>query len=145
MTDVSPHDIVVPFIPASARSSAERLRRAPEPPAHDSVRDLELQAMRRDLDLQHEYTRHLERASDERQAHVLWLQSALDEERTLRVEAALRLEDVERRLATTAAELAAERSRTSYLVAQRLIALVSRRRVLTALLRFAVRGDRTKS
>jgi hypothetical protein len=66
----------------------------------ERVLEVEIAALRRDVDVKVAYATALEEAAEERQSYVLWLQSHFDEER--------------RRAAELSAELSAERARLSY-------------------------------
>lgn len=133
-------DAVIQIASASGRSFAARSRPVPDVPAEETAQDKEFEALRRDLDLQREYVRHLEAASVETRDHVRWLQTTLDQERALRAAASVRTTDLEQRLVVAEAELAAERVRASYLLAARVLVALRRHRVLYAVLRRTLRG-----
>jgi hypothetical protein len=89
-------------------------RRLAEELERERMLDLEVQSLRRDLDVKAAYVKAMEEGADERQRQTEWLQEHFDVER--------------RRADGLAAELAAERARISYRIAQRLVRLVTGRR-----------------
>jgi ribonuclease HI len=92
-------------IAALERRLAEELER-------ERVLDLEVQSLRRDLDVKAAYVKAMEEGADERQRQTAWLQEHFDIER--------------KRADALAAELAAERARVSYRIMQ-LVVRLSRR------------------
>ena len=94
-------------IAALERRLAEELER-------ERVLDLEVQSLRRDLDVKAAYVRAMEDGADERQRQTAWLQEHFDSER--------------RRADALAAELAAERARISYRIMQLMVRLSGRGR-----------------
>jgi hypothetical protein len=94
----------------------------------DRIRALELAALRRDLDVKGAYNDMLERAAGVRDHDLARIQAQLDADRP----AAAAIEQLK-------AELAAERARLSYRVAQRCIPVVLRHRVMAFVVRRACR------
>jgi hypothetical protein len=78
----------------------------------ERVREVEIAALRRDIDVKVAYAAALEKAADERHDYVTWLQS--------------RYEEASKRATELEAELTAERARVSYRVAQRVISALGR-------------------
>lgn len=138
-------DVVVPIASAAMWRPVEHRRPAAERAAAEPVHGSEFDALLRDRDLQRDYAHHLEQACSDRQRQIAWLQTALDQERHLRADTVLHTEELERRLAAVAAELAAERCRASYLIMQRIIGSLSRHHALKVLLRLVIGARRTKS
>jgi hypothetical protein len=84
--------------------------RLAEQTERERILELEIGAVRKDLEVKVTYAEALERAADERQGYVAWLQHHYDAER--------------QRADQASAELQAERSRLFYRAAQPLIRLL---------------------
>jgi hypothetical protein len=89
-------------------------RRLGEELERERVLDLEVQSLRRDLDVKAAYVKAMEDGADERQRQTAWLQEHFDVER--------------KRADALAAELTAERARISYRIMQLIVRLSGRRR-----------------
>jgi hypothetical protein len=96
---------------------AEAERQRAEGEERERILELEVAALRRDLDVKVAYNEALERAATERRRYTEWLQSQVESERE-------RCSNLTTQAAALAAELAAERARISYRLAQRVVALL---------------------
>lgn len=96
----------------------------------DRVRDLELQAARRDLDVKSAYNVMLERSIAERHGDLEWARQRIDRfEHDLHA-VTVRAQHAEARAASIGAELAAERNRVSSRAVARCVSKLGSRRLL---------------
>ncbi len=109
---------------------AELSRQVAEAVERERLHTLESLALKRDLEVKSAYNLMLERSAVDRQQHIEWLQSSLDSERAARTEALSRAEEAQLRARRAEEELSAERSRASFILTQRMIAWLTRRRLL---------------
>lgn len=112
----------------------------------DRMRELELVAARRDLEVKAAYNVMLERSLTQRQEQLDWTRGHIEHlDRIAQVDlpaALARAEHAEHRAAALAAELAAERNRASNRAVDYWVTRLGRHRILFGVLRRAVRGLR---
>jgi hypothetical protein len=101
----------------------------------ERVRELELAALRKDVEVKAAYNTMLERAAGENRELIDWLRSRLDDVQGVLEPEHERSAQLERSLDAAARELQLERQRISYRLAQRVIVPVARRPRLFALAR----------
>jgi chromosome segregation ATPase len=105
----------------------------------DRIRELELQAARRDLDVKSAYNTMLERTLTERQGDLEWARQRLDEFQLELNATTARAEHAEIHVASLSAELAAERNRVSSRVVAHWVGRLGSRPLLFRLARRTVR------
>jgi hypothetical protein len=103
------------------------------------VRELEISALHKDVALKTAYHDALERSAAERQQQIEWFHAHVNAQSTQLTEQVHRAEHAEKMWHAAVAELAAERARISYRIAQRLIAAAKRRRLMFGLISRAMR------
>jgi hypothetical protein len=105
----------------------------------DRLRELELQAARRDLDVKSAYNTMLERTLTERQGDLEWARQRLDQFQHELNAATARAEHAEIHVASLSAELAAERNRVSSRVVAHWVGRLGSRPLLFRVARRTVR------
>jgi hypothetical protein len=100
----------------------------------ERVHELEIQALRRDLDLKAIHNVMLDRDVLDQRRHGEWLQTRLDAEAEAHRSACSHAAHLQELLDSARAELAAERSRTSYRIVARVLAAFDRHPKLLAIL-----------